>query len=98
MAGAVLHTVLPLSKPVPFVTILGTFFMAQVAGLASNVPGGLGVFDAVVLFSLKPYLSPVVILDALVTFRSVFFLLPLALALILLGIHELWVLLQRRAA
>lgn len=90
VAGAVLNSVLPMSRPVPFVTILGTFFMAQIAGLASNVPGGLGVFEAVVLFSLKPYLSPIVILGALVTFRAVFFLLPLALALLLLGGHELW--------
>lgn len=97
IAGEVLHTVLPASHPVPFVTILGTFFMAQVAGLASNVPGGLGVFEAIVLISLKPYLSPIVILGALVTFRGVFFLLPLALALLLLGAHEVWIRVRARS-
>lgn len=98
IAGAVLNVVLPVTHPVPFVTVLGTFFMAQVAGLVSNVPGGLGVFDAIVLVSLKPYLSPVVILGGLVTFRAVFFLLPLALALLLLGAHELWIKVGGRSA
>lgn len=91
IAGAVLHTVLPTTTHVPYVTILGTFFVAQVAGLASNVPGGLGVFEAVVLYSLKRYLSPVVIIGALVTFRGIFFLMPLAIALLLVAAHEIWV-------
>ena len=88
IAAGVLRVVLPASHPVPYVTLLGTFFMAQVAGLASNVPGGLGVFEAVVLVSLQPYVSPVVIIGALVTFRGVYFLLPLAIALLLLFGHE----------
>ena len=97
IAAAVLRAVLPTNNPVPYVTVLGTFFMAQIAGLASNVPGGLGVFEAVVLVALKPFLSPVVILGALVTFRAVYFLIPLAIALIVLGAHELRIKLQGRA-
>jgi len=95
IAAAVLRIVLPASHPVPYATLLGTFFMAQVAGLASNVPGGLGVFEAVVLVSLKPYLSPVVIVGALVTFRTVYFLLPLVIALLLLSGHEVWMRIRR---
>ncbi|MBV9493795.1 MAG: hypothetical protein JOZ54_06085, partial [Acidobacteria bacterium] len=66
------------------------FLLAQIAGLVSNVPGGLGVFDAIVLYALKPFLTPTTIVGALVTFRGLYFLLPLAIAVALLAAHEGW--------
>src|SRR5205085_5962238 len=60
-----------------------------VAGVASNLPGGLGVFEAIVLIFLAPYFSASAILGSLVAFRAVYYLLPLIIATILLASHEI---------
>lgn len=52
------------------------------------MPGGLGVFEAIALIFLEPHLPVTQILGALVTFRGVYFLLPLMLALLILGMYE----------
>ncbi len=88
VAGTVLNTVLPPPSSVPWLSVLSIFLLAQIAGLVSNVPGGLGVFEVVVLLFLKPRIAPAALLGALVTFRGIYFLLPLAIALILLAGHE----------
>jgi phosphatidylglycerol lysyltransferase len=75
--------------------MLGFFLLAQIAGLLSHVPGGLGVFEAVMLWSLTPpnsllehpFTQPQV-LGALVAFRGIYYLLPLGCAVIALGTHE----------
>ncbi len=46
MAGVVLYVLLPASAKVGFGYILGVFLVAQIAGLISHVPGGLGVFES----------------------------------------------------
>ncbi len=47
IAAAVLYILLPNSLPLTFTHFLAVFFLAQIAGVASNVPGGLGIFEAV---------------------------------------------------
>ena len=42
LAGAVLYVLLPVSGA-SFLTVLGAFLLAQLIGLASHVPGGVGV-------------------------------------------------------
>src|SRR5207244_3344284 len=77
IAAAVLYILLPDQLPLPFIRFLGIFLLAQVAGVVSNVPGGLGVFEAVCLVFLAPYYSASQILGALVAFRCTYYLLPL---------------------
>ena len=91
LAGGVLNVVLPPSAHIPFVSVLAVFLLAQIAGLVSNVPGGLGVFDFIVVRLLSPYFSTAPVLGALLVFRGVYFLLPLAMALLLLAAHEVFV-------
>jgi phosphatidylglycerol lysyltransferase len=55
----------------------------------SHVPGGLGVFDGVMLRAFGSQAPMESILGALILFRGVYFLLPLALAILLLVNHEL---------
>ena len=88
IAGAVLHTILPTSDDVPFVTTLAIFLLAQIGGLISNVPGGLGVFEAIALVFLRPHFSAAEIVSSLLAFRGIYFLLPLMIALFLLAGHE----------
>src|SRR5207244_9697546 len=89
IAAAVLYILLPDQLPLTFVRFLGIFLLAQVAGVVSNVPGGLGVFEAVCLVFLAPYYSASQILGALVLFRCLYYLLPLFMATILLATHEI---------
>jgi len=81
LAGAVLYVLLPPSG-LSFLQFLGAFFIAMLLGMASHVPGGVGVFEGLIVLLLKPYLTSGQLLPALVVYRAVYYLLPLAVALI----------------
>ena len=44
--------------------------------MASHVPGGVGVFEGLMVLLLKPYLIVGQLLPALVVFRAVYYLCP----------------------
>src|SRR5258708_4974893 len=88
VAAAVLYLLLPDSMLLTFPRFLGIFLLAQVAGVVSNVPGGLGIFEAITLLFLSPYLPAGQALGALVAFRGIYYLFPLILATLLLAWHE----------
>ena len=81
LAGSVLYVLLPQST-LSFVGFLGLFVVAILLGTASHVPGGVGVFEGLMVLLLKPYLTSAQLLPALVIFRVVYYLLPLTVALI----------------
>jgi phosphatidylglycerol lysyltransferase len=93
LAAAVLQALLP-PRTVPFGELLGAFLAAQIVGLVSHVPGGLGVFETLMVVALKPYLPAGSVLPALVLYRAVYYLLPLTAALALLVANEVQ---ERRA-
>jgi phosphatidylglycerol lysyltransferase len=93
LAGAVLYVLLP-AGTVSFLPFLGIFLVAILLGMVSHVPGGVGVFEGLMVLLLKPSLSSTELLPALVVFRAVYYLLPLAVALVGLVADECW---QRRA-
>jgi phosphatidylglycerol lysyltransferase len=93
LAGAVLYVLLPDGTP-PLLSFLGAFLLAQLLGLASHVPGGVGVFEGLMILLLTPYLPSEALLPPLIVYRAVYYLLPLAVALIVLVADELS---QRRA-
>src|SRR5262245_7779270 len=92
LAGAVLYVLMP-PLPLSFLQFLGIFLIAILLGMISHVPGGVGVFEGLMIVLLRPYLTSAQLLPALVVFRTVYYLLPLAVALIGLAMDELW---QRR--
>jgi phosphatidylglycerol lysyltransferase len=87
LAGAVLYVLLPPSS-LTFLGLLGAFLAAQLIGLVSHVPGGVGVFEGLMVLLLKPYLSSADLLPALVVYRAVYYLLPLTAALVVLVADE----------
>ncbi|MFO1424642.1 MAG: bifunctional lysylphosphatidylglycerol flippase/synthetase MprF [Candidatus Competibacteraceae bacterium] len=89
MASAVLYILLPASARIDFGQVLGVFLVAQFAGLISHVPGGLGVFESLVVLLLKNHLPTAHLLGTLLAYRLIYYLLPLALAAIALGLYEL---------
>lgn len=94
LASSVLYVLLP-NFPLSFTGFIGIYMLAQLAGLISQVPGGLGVFETVILLFLSPHMPAPNIIGSLLAFRVIYYLIPLGLATILLGIQEF---LQKRKA
>ena len=87
LAAAVVYVLLPPS-PLTFPAFLGAFLVALVVGLASHVPGGMGVFEGLMVVLLKPYLTSGQLLPALVAYRAIYYLMPLTVALVVLVADE----------
>lgn len=97
LAGAVLFFLLPPTLGVSFSGFLSVYLIAQTVAVISHVPGGVGVFEAVVLALLavpangrtaSPALAASLVASLLV-YRVVYYLLPLCGAMALSGIAEL---------
>lgn len=86
-AAAVLWLLLP-EGAVGFATFLGFYAAAVVIGVISHVPGGLGVFEAVMLVALGSSVPAGELAGALVLYRLVYYVLPLLIALGVLIVHE----------
>ncbi|MBU0966994.1 MAG: bifunctional lysylphosphatidylglycerol flippase/synthetase MprF [Proteobacteria bacterium] len=86
---AALYVLLPHSDPLPFAVFVGLYLLALIAGLISNVPGGLGVFESLMVLMLAPFTAGPPVIAALLVFRGIYYLLPLGLAALLLGGMEL---------
>jgi phosphatidylglycerol lysyltransferase len=88
-AVSVLYVLLPQQVAMSFEAFAGVYLIAIAAGVISNVPGGIGVFEAVLLL-LLPSAPKDSLLGALVAYRAIYYFAPFAAALALLGAHELW--------
>ena len=62
--------------------------VAQMLAVVSHVPGGVGVFESAMVLLLKPFLTAGQVLPALVLYRAIYYLLPLAIALVILLVDE----------
>ena len=88
IAAAVLYVLLPEHAP-SFGAFFTIYVVGQTIGHASHVPGGLGVFESIVLFFLSPRVPAPEVLAALLAWRAIYYLLPLAGAVVTLAAHEL---------
>jgi len=95
IAGCVLYVLLPDGSPVSFPAFLAVYLIAVVAGSASQLPGGIGVIEGVMLTLLTPELSHASVFGALLVYRVVYTLGPLVLAACMLAGYEL---LERKTA
>ena len=85
LVGALIYVLLPAQTN--FLAFLSVFVLALMAGGVSHVPGGIGVFESVMLLGL-PEVPPAALLGAILLFRCIYYLAPLSLAAVLLAIHE----------
>ncbi|HKE94610.1 MAG TPA: lysylphosphatidylglycerol synthase domain-containing protein, partial [Povalibacter sp.] len=85
--AAVLWFLLP-AGTIGFPAFVGFFAIAIVLGVLSHVPGGLGVFEAIMLVALRDHVPTEALAAALVLYRLIYYVLPLLLALGLLVILE----------
>ena len=87
VAAAILWVLLP-AHAAGFGVFVGAYAVACVAGLASSVPGGAGVFESA-LATLLPAIGHAALAAAFLGFRLLYYLAPLALAAIALGADTL---------
>lgn len=85
--AVVLWAVLPASS-VSFAAYLAFFALAIALGVISHVPGGIGVFEAVMLLAFKGAIPTGQMAGALLLYRAIYYLAPLALAAVLLVLRE----------
>jgi len=88
-AAWALYILLP-EMSLPYYSFVSLFLLAIMLGLLSNVPGGLGVFESVMLLMLTPYANGSGLISALLLFRFIYYLLPLGLALVAIGVFEVY--------
>lgn len=79
-AATILWVLLPSVPRLGWMLFVGIYLVSFSAGLAANVPGGLGVFDTAMLFGLSPFLPPPRIIAAIAVFRLYYYVIPLFLA------------------
>jgi uncharacterized membrane protein YbhN (UPF0104 family) len=80
---------LPTHPDIGFVALAVVFVSATLLGFASHAPGGLGVFDAAMLVALWQF-DKESVLAGLLLFRLLYYIIPFALALTILGTREVW--------
>ncbi len=88
LAGSVLYVLLPGSLQLSYLGFLSIFLLAQIAGLVSQVPGGLGVFETMVILMLSPTLPAAELVGSLLAYRGIYYILPLLVATIMFGAQE----------
>lgn len=87
LAAAVLYVLIPRTG-LDFAEVMSAFIVAQLLGLASHVPGGVGVFEGTMAYLLRGYGVPAELLASLLLYRLVYYLAPLAVAMGILVIDE----------
>ena len=87
-AAAVLYTLLPVPKHISFFSFFGIYLLAQLAGIISNVPGGLGVFETILILLLSPPIPSASLLGALLAYRGIYYFLPLGVSILMLLWYE----------
>jgi len=90
LAGLVLYFCLAPFVDIPFGTFIGLFVIAQTAGVFSQVPGGMGVFETVFLVALPETVDKANIFGALLAYRIIYYVLPLIGVGGLFFIYERW--------
>src|ERR1700759_4108350 len=84
-----MYLLIPSQPHIDFITLAVVFILATLLGFASHAPGSIGVFDAAMLVAL-PEFGKEQLLDTLVAFRLLYFLIPFGIAISIMGMRELW--------
>ena len=89
IAAGIFYVLLPSSTALSYSACLGVYLLAQAAGVVSNVPGGLGVFETVMLLLLSPSVGSSKLIGALLAFRGIYNFIPLGMSVLAFGLYEL---------
>lgn len=86
-AAGIIYFALPQHANPGFFAVLAVFVASFSAALASNAPGGLGVFELLFIKAM-PAVAPLNVLTALLVFRLFYLILPLVFALVVVVLFE----------
>jgi phosphatidylglycerol lysyltransferase len=87
LAALVFYVLLPAGRPA-FLSFLGIFVIAQLAGATSHVPGGLGVFDSLIMLALSSSVRSDILFGILLVYRGIYYLTPLLVAIVTFVVRE----------
>ncbi|MDP1734163.1 MAG: YbhN family protein [Sulfuritalea sp.] len=79
-AAGIIYFALPEAGNPGIITVLGAFLLSFSAGLLSQTPGGIGVMEAVFI-AVLPTVAPSSVIAALLIWRLMYLLIPLAISL-----------------
>lgn len=88
IASAALLALLPPESWHHYPDFLVAYVVAFVIALLTHAPGGIGVFEAVILVTLPEVDKPSLV-SALILYRVIYYWAPLLLAFVALGVNEL---------
>jgi len=88
IAAIVLYIPLLNFTDIGFSEFLIYYVIAQLFGLISQVPGGIGVFESSFMFLAGTRFPPEQLLSALIIYRIVYYIIPLCLAGVLIAGYE----------
>jgi glycosyltransferase 2 family protein len=82
-----MYMLVPDEPHLGFIPVAVIFVTATLLGFASHAPGGLGVFDATMMVALWQF-DKEDLLAGLLLFRLLYYIIPFALSLLILGTRE----------
>lgn len=88
LSGAAAYVLVPHSATMLYTDFLSIYILAQLAGMFSQVPGGVGVFETIMVLLLPRRASTAATIGTLLAFRAIFYVLPFLLATLMLGKFE----------
>jgi uncharacterized membrane protein YbhN (UPF0104 family) len=80
ITATIFYQLLPVAPHLTWMIFLGVYVASYTAGLLTNLPGGIGVFDTAMLLGLAPYVDAPRVVGAIVVFRLCYYVIPLFLA------------------
>ncbi|TWU45684.1 Inner membrane protein YbhN [Novipirellula aureliae] len=89
ISATALYLVLPVDANVPFAQVLAAYLCAIAVSLLTQVPGGLGVLEVILVKLLKGTVGDSVLASVLI-FRILYYVLPLLIGMIALVAHEIY--------
>jgi len=86
--AAVLYVLLNDTLSIDFIHFIALFSVAKTIGIFSNIPGGLGIFEAVMASTMRS-VAPADLAAALIAYRCIFYLAPFLVAAAFVTVHAL---------
>ena len=93
ISATALYLVLPGDAVVPFTVVLAAYLVGIAVSLITQVPGGLGVLELILLKLLKESVGEsevASIIASILIFRILYYVLPLLFGMIVLVAHEIY--------
>ena len=89
ISATALYLVLPGGAVVPFLIVLAAYLVAITISLITQVPGGLGVLELILLTLLKGTVGQAVLASVLI-FRVIYYIIPLLFGMLTLVAYEIY--------